>query len=90
MKTISIIAFNGRPIPDYEISFAALDDGFCEDCVWCYDTGGDLPCNSEFECDGQAQLGLKSPPMLERAHQDYLSKRIYELNENCEPRLKKI
>lgn len=90
MKPIASINFNGHSSSNMGIpKFVALDDNFCEDCVWCYDNGGDFPCNSSFECDGHAQLGLEAPPIRERQHPDYLSKRVYELDDICEPRLKR-
>lgn len=67
----------------HELTIGFLEDDWCLDCIWCYDNGGDTPCNSEFVCEGQAQgfAGYKKGQ-----HFDYLSKRAYYLDENNEPR----
>ena len=72
----------------HEIIIKALDDGFCLDCIWCYDNGENLPCNNEFVCDGQAQGGDRK----EREHKMYMSKRVYELGGKyeTEPILRRV
>jgi hypothetical protein len=75
IKPIAVKSFAGHEIAGpRELVFRVLEDGFCLDCIWCYDNGSDLPCNDEFVCHGEAQ-GFDA----KGEHESYYSKRIYEL-----------